>query len=86
MYQSSTVPSTAAAQISNISRTDRWRIYHRLQELRIPAWCPEDGSLWVEIETAIEAVLVRSIVQHLAASRTELLDWLERCWTLNTHD
>ncbi|MBD1843944.1 hypothetical protein H6F89_11140 [Cyanobacteria bacterium FACHB-63] len=82
MSQHTRSPSTTAAQVTTISRTDRWQIYHRLQELRIPAWCPEDGSLWVEVDDAISAFLVRSTVQQFAASRRELLDWLERCWTL----
>jgi hypothetical protein len=80
MFQHTRSPSITAAQVVNISRTDRWRIYHRLQELRIPAWCPEDGSLWVEVDDAIAAFLVRSTVQQFAASRSELLGWLERCW------
>jgi hypothetical protein len=67
----------------DVSRIDRWRIYHRLQELMIPAWCPEDGSLWVEVDNAIAAVLVRSTVQQFVASRHELLDWLEYCWEQN---
>jgi hypothetical protein len=63
-----------------ISRTDRWLIYYRLKELMIPCACPEDGSLRVDVENAIDAVLVRSTVQQFVASRHELLDWLERCW------
>lgn len=80
MFKPSTSPSLAAAQVTNVSRLDRWQIYYRLQELKIPAWCPEDGSLWVEANSAIAAMLVRSTVQQILGSRTELIDWLERCW------
>ncbi|OKH27802.1 Asr1405/Asl0597 family protein [Chroogloeocystis siderophila] len=69
------------AQIVEIPVSDRWRIHHRLQELMIPAWCPADGSLVVEVDSAITAILVRSTVQQFVATRQELLNWLERCWT-----
>ncbi|GAB1543336.1 hypothetical protein NUACC21_60100 [Scytonema sp. NUACC21] len=59
---------------------DRWRIYHRLQELMIPCWCPPDGSLRVKIDGCLTAILVRSTVFQLMASRQELIDWLEQCW------
>ncbi|PPS44849.1 Asr1405/Asl0597 family protein [Chroococcidiopsis sp. TS-821] len=68
-------------QIVEIPTSDRWRIHHRLQELMIPSWCPADGSLVVEIDSAIAAILVRSTVQQFVATRQELLNWLERCWT-----
>jgi hypothetical protein len=71
---------TSATQAIQVSRIDRWRIHQRLQELTIPCWCPEDGSLQVRVNTALTAVLVRSVVQQFVASRPELVSWLERCW------
>lgn len=65
-----------------VSRLDRWQVSHRLQELNIPSWCPEDGSLQVEVKNAIAALLVRSVVRQMD-SRPELIDWLERCWHQN---
>jgi hypothetical protein len=76
-------PSSSNAlvgQVVQIPRSDRWLIYHRLQELMIPCWCPDDGSLRVEANNGIAAILVRSTVQQFVASRQELVDWLERCW------
>jgi hypothetical protein len=70
----------SAAFVVNVSRCDRWCISHRLQELMIPCWCLEDGSLKVEVHNGITAILVRSVVQQFLASRTELVDWLEQCW------
>lgn len=77
-----TPPSSNASvgQIVNVSRIDRWVIYHRLQELMIPCWCPADGSLRVEVNNSIAAILLRSTVQQFVASRQELVEWLERCW------
>ncbi|HEY9710307.1 MAG TPA: Asr1405/Asl0597 family protein [Oculatellaceae cyanobacterium] len=77
-----TPPSSnpSVGQIVNVSRIDRWVIYHRLQELMIPCWCPADGSLRVEVNNSVAAVLVRSTVQQFVASRQELVEWLERCW------
>jgi hypothetical protein len=73
---------TSNGQIVEISRLDRWQVYHRLQELMIPAWCPHDGSLRVDVNNSINAILVRSAVLQFVASRSELVDWLERCWTI----
>lgn len=74
--------NTSVGQIVNVSRILRWQIYHRLQELRIPCWCPADGSLRVEVNDSVSAMLVRSTVQQFVAPRQELLDWLERCWQI----
>jgi hypothetical protein len=71
---------TLSSQVSKISRSDRWCVHRRLQELDIPCWCPDDGSLWIGVEHCIHAILVRSTVQQFVATRHELVDWLERCW------
>jgi hypothetical protein len=73
-------PETFAGQVVQISQLDRWQVYRRLQELMIPCWCPKDGSLRVEVNNSIDAVLVRSTVLQFVASRSELVNWLERCW------
>jgi hypothetical protein len=73
-------PDSLVSQVAEISRSDRWFVSRRLQELTINCWCPEDGSLWVEIDNSTHAVLLRSAVYQLMASRQELIDWLERCW------
>ena len=67
------------SQVEKVSRCDRWTVCQRLQELTIPCWCPEDGSLWVEIENGIHAILLRSVVFRTIAPRQELITWLERC-------
>ncbi|MBD2186015.1 hypothetical protein H6S82_13695 [Planktothrix sp. FACHB-1355] len=71
---------TLTGLLVQVSRRDRWQVHRRLQELKIPCWCPADGSLRVEINNSIEAVLVRSTVLQFIASRAELVDWLQRCW------
>ncbi|MCC5628176.1 Asr1405/Asl0597 family protein [Nostoc sphaeroides] len=66
--------------VLQIPLSDRWRIYHRLQELKINCSCPPDGSLRVQVNNLLEVILIRSTVMQLLASRHELLEWLERCW------
>ncbi|MGF2012754.1 MULTISPECIES: Asr1405/Asl0597 family protein [unclassified Nostoc] len=66
--------------ILQIPLSDRWRIYHRLQELKIQSCCSPDGSLRVQVNNLLEAILIRSTVMQLLGSRQELLEWLERCW------
>ncbi len=70
------------AQVINVPLAERWRIYHRLQELMIPCWCHTDGSLRVQINNMLTAILVRSTLMQSFASRGELIDWLEQCWKL----
>jgi hypothetical protein len=73
-------PLNVSAHIVSVPRIDRWRIYHRLQELTIPCWCLDDGSLRVEVQNGMGALLLRSVVQQFLASRQEMVNWLERCW------
>jgi hypothetical protein len=67
-------------QVLQIPLSDRWLIYHRLQELMIESCCLADGSLRVQVNNLQEAMLIRSTVMQFFASRQELVDWLERCW------
>ncbi len=66
--------------IVSVPRSDRWRICHRLQELKISCWCLPDGTLRVEVQDGIGALLLRSVVQQFVASRQDMVNWLERCW------
>jgi hypothetical protein len=79
-YDSNAITSVAFKV--DVSRIDRWCVYHRLQELTIPCWCLEDGSLSVEVKDSSAALLVRSVVHQFVASRQELLKWLENCWQI----
>jgi hypothetical protein len=68
------------AQIVSISRSDRWLAYQRLQELSIPCDCAQDGHLRVAVDSAEAAIQVWSVIRQLTASRSQLIQWLERCW------
>jgi hypothetical protein len=80
MMQTILNPNIPIEQVIAIPQCDRWRIYHRLQELMISCSCPADGSLRVGVHYSIELILVRSIVQQFTAPRQELIHWLDRCW------
>ena len=83
MYNS-THPDAMFSQVAKIHRSDRWIVYRRLQELNIPCWCPPDGTLWIEIDRCIHAILLRSTIQQFVSSRSELTEWLERCWSFDS--
>lgn len=83
---SSNETDSSLAQVVNVPRSDRWRVYHRLQELRIPCACPADGSLRVEVNHGLAVILVRSTVQQFCAPRQELVDWLDRCWQVRCQE
>ncbi len=76
-----TPPDAFVTQVAKINRSDRWSVYRRLQELKITCWCPQDGTLWVQIDDCINAVLLRSTIQQFTSTRSELANWLERCWS-----
>lgn len=82
--QTSLSPNSPPQHVIAVPRGDRWLIYRRLQELMISCSCPADGTLRVEIDHGIELILVRSAVHQFMASRQELVNWLERCWTTTT--
>ena len=76
-----THPDAFVSQVAKIHPGDRWNVRRRLQELSIPSWCPEDGALWVEIDSCIHAILLRSTIQQFINTRSESITWLERCWS-----
>ncbi|VEP16756.1 conserved hypothetical protein [Hyella patelloides LEGE 07179] len=76
-----TRPDAFVSQVAKIHRSDRWSAYRRLQELDISCWCPQDGTLWVEIDHCIHAILIRSTIQQFVSTRSESIEWLERCWS-----
>jgi hypothetical protein len=80
MFNLQTEVTTPPSQVIAVPRGDRWRIYHRLQELMISSHCTADGTLRVEVNHATELLLVYSIYQQFTATRQELVNWLERCW------
>ncbi|MDJ0577859.1 MAG: hypothetical protein QNJ65_22210 [Xenococcaceae cyanobacterium MO_234.B1] len=80
MYKS-TCPANFVSKVSKIQRSDRWSVHRRLQELNIPSWCPADGALWIEIDSCIHAILLRSAIQQFVSTRSESIEWLERCWS-----
>lgn len=80
MYKS-TRPDNFVSQVTKIQRSDRWSVHRRLQELNIPSWCPADGALWIEIDSCIHAILLRSTIQQFVSTRSESIEWLERCWS-----
>lgn len=62
---------------------DRWQIYRRLQELKIPCQCSTGKPLTVSIETPTAAVQVWSVARQPSIGRSQLINWLDRCFTLN---
>ncbi|MCU0570367.1 MAG: hypothetical protein MUF49_27820 [Oculatellaceae cyanobacterium Prado106] len=73
------VTTSTSFTIVAIPPGDRWQVHQRLQELEIPCSCPATGGLWVEVEHAIAAVHLWSVVRQFTQSRQVLADWLEQC-------
>jgi hypothetical protein len=61
---------------------DRWQIYHRLQELEIFCKCSTGKPLTVTVDTPTAVVQIWSVFRTQSLDRTQLVDWLDRCFTL----
>ena len=66
--------------VDTVNRSERWEIYHRLQELQIPCQCSPNQPLRVQLDHATAAIQLWSVVRQLTAPRSELISWLNLCW------
>ena len=70
--------------VVDIKNTERWSIYHRLQELKIPCQCSTNQPLQVELNNPSAIAQLCFVVKQLTASRSELIDWLDYCWKVES--
>ena len=77
-------PSQPILHSVGIRNTERWSIYHRLQELGIPCQCSTNQPLEVELDNPSAIAQLCSVVKQSTASRSELIDRLDRCWKLKS--
>lgn len=67
-----------------INNTERWSIYHRLQELDIPCICSTSKPLKVQLDNPSAIAQLCSVVKQSTATRSELVDRLDRCWKIKS--
>jgi hypothetical protein len=75
-------PSQPIIHSVGINNTERWSIYHRLQELEIPCKCATNQPLSVELHTPSAIAQLCFVVKQSTLSRNELVDWLDTCWQI----
>jgi hypothetical protein len=73
-------PIGAIVHSVNIKNTERWSVYHRLQELEIPCKCSTNQPLQVELNNPNAIAQLCYVVKQSTASRSELIGWLNQCW------
>ena len=78
----SSSPSQPIIYTIGIKHTERWSIYRRLTELEIPCQCVTNRPLSVELDCPYAIAQLNSVVKQLTASRSKLIDWLEKCWQI----
>ncbi|ACK73573.1 conserved hypothetical protein [Gloeothece citriformis PCC 7424] len=83
---SSINPPSTSNQVIEVQGTERWEVYHRLQELDIPCECTLNQPLQIELNTYSQGILLWSVVKRIKAPRQELINWLDRCWVLDIDD
>jgi len=69
-----------------IKNTERWGIFHRLQELDIPCICSTDKPLQVQLDNPSAIAQLCSVVKQSTTSRPELVNWLNICWQLTVRN
>ncbi|MEA5508948.1 hypothetical protein VB715_04150 [Crocosphaera sp. UHCC 0190] len=69
-----------SSQVVQVEWSDRWIVYHRLQELHIPSYCATHQPLQVQLSSPTEAIQLWSVIKQYSASRRELIEWLHTCW------
>ena len=80
------ISSYSFKQVVEVSRTDRWQVYRRLQELEISCECQTNQALTVEIGSIAAAIQLWSVVRQLNGKRQDLIEALEECWHHRYHE
>ncbi len=75
-----------AKHVVEVNWADRWQVYQRLRELDIPCWCETNQPLKVQIDSAIAAVQLWSVMRQFTVPRCELISTLELCWQVRYQD
>ncbi|MGF1576291.1 MAG: Asr1405/Asl0597 family protein [Cyanophyceae cyanobacterium] len=73
-------PEPTSTTLVKVPLALRQQVWRRLQELSIPAWCTPEGHLRVSLELPSHVMQVWSVIGQHRATRSEQLNWLERCW------
>jgi hypothetical protein len=63
---------------------NRWQIYHRLQELEIPCHCEMYRPLEVNPVSPSTVLQMWSVYRQTSVPKATLLQWLERCWQIDS--
>ena len=76
----STNLNLTSSQVISINGSEKWDIYHRLQELDIPSQCFTNQLVSVEISSPNALIQVWTVVRRMTSSRRDLIRLLKSCW------
>lgn len=74
-------PHWQYSQALSLKGSERWEVYQRLQELEIICSCQSHQPLQVNIHTPTDLILLWSVSRRICSDRSDLLCWLNRCWS-----
>jgi hypothetical protein len=77
-------PLSEPSQALALQGAERWEVYRRLETLEISCQCLIHQPLQVHLESPLAIAQLWSVVKQVTAPRTELVQWLERCWQLES--
>lgn len=83
-FQTSSVfPPRSPAHLQ-LDRITGWEVYRRLQNLDIPCQYGVHQPLAVAAETPLAIAQVWGVVKAITTPKTELAEYLNRCWYSRT--
>ena len=74
---SQSIPS----RILEVKWSCRWEVFRRLQELGIECQCATNEPLLVHLHSPTTVIQIWSVLRQCGASRRNLIDWLDNCWS-----
>jgi hypothetical protein len=72
------------SQMIAVSGTEKWDVYHRLQDLGISCQCSMHKALSVDVSSPNEVAQVWSVVRRVTSSRESLVKLLKCCWEISS--
>ncbi len=75
---------STSSQIIAVKGTEKWDVYHRLQDLGISCQCSMHKVLSVDVANPNDVAQVWSVVRRVTSSRESLVQLLRYCWELSS--
>ena len=69
-------------KVLSVKWSSRWEIFRRLKALQINCQCRTNEPLLIDLHSPTTLVQIWSVIRQSSATRTQLIDWLDNCWSM----